>query len=266
MPHIHPTAVVSPDADLSSGVVVGPYVIIEENVKIGEDTVILAHSVIKSLVKIGANCTIGEHAVLGGAPQDSGFAGEESYLNIADNVTIREFASLHRATGEGESTIVSKNSYVMAYVHISHNCKLGENVTVANATQLGGYVEVGAQAFIGGATGVHQFVRIGKLAMVGAHSYLTQDIPPFLLGSGHPFRVSGINRVGLERAGILPDRRRLISRLFHLLYRDPRPFTQAIADLSQTERSQPEVAQFLEFINSSKRGVRLKSDKLKLTD
>jgi UDP-N-acetylglucosamine acyltransferase len=260
MPDIHPTAIVSPKAELGEGVSIGPYAIVEEGVRIEDRTVVSAHTVIKKYVRIGKNCIVAENAILGGLPQDTRFKGEESFLVLADNVTVREFATLHRATGEGQATEVGSGSYIMAYAHVSHNCSLGDEVTVANAVQLAGHVKIADQAFIGGSTGVHQFVRIGRLAMVGAHSYLTQDLPPFLVGSGHPFYVLGINRVGLERAGVPPERRRFISKLYRLLYHDPRPFLEALDDLTESERSQTEVAQFVEFINSSKRGIRLKTE------
>lgn len=259
MPDIHPTAVVSSQAELGEGVSVGPYAVIEEDVIIGAETRICSHAVIKPCVRIGKNCTIAEHAVLGGLPQDTRFAGERSFLEISDEVTIREFATLHRATGEGETTKVGNGSYVMAYAHVSHNCKLGGQVTLANGVQLAGHVEVGKDSFIGGSSGVHQFVRIGRLAMLGAHSYLTQDLPPFLLGSGHPFRIVGINRKGLERAGFPLERRTFITKLYRMIYQDPRPRDKALLELSAEERSIPEVAEFLNFITSSRRGIRLKT-------
>ncbi|TET22713.1 MAG: acyl-ACP--UDP-N-acetylglucosamine O-acyltransferase [Candidatus Stahlbacteria bacterium] len=259
MNKIHPTAVLSAGARLHEGVSVGPYAVIEEDVIIGAETRILSHAVIKPHVRIGKNCMIAEHVVLGGLPQDTRFAGERSFLVLADNVTIREFATLHRATGEGEATKVGKGSYIMAYAHVSHNCKLGGQVTLANGVQLAGHVEVGEQAFLGGSSGVHQFVRIGRLAMLGAHSYLTQDLPPFLLGSGHPFHVAGVNRVGLERAGFPLERRTLITKLYRMIYQDPRPRDKALAELLPKERLIPEVAEFLNFIDSSRRGIRLKT-------
>lgn len=256
---IHPTAVVSPGAELKEQVTVGPYAVIEDGVRIGSRTRIGAHSVIKKYTNIGSDCSIGEHSVLGGVPQDTRFKGEPSYLDIHDGVTVGEFAALHRATGEGQKTEVGRESYIMAYAHVSHNCKLGMGVTAANGVQLAGYVEVGDGAFLGGMAGVHQFVRIGRLAMVGAHSYLSQDLPPFLLGAGHPFRVFGLNRVGLERAGISARARSTISRLYRLIYLDPRPRAEALAELPDKEKQAQEVIEFLEFIKKSKRGILLKT-------
>lgn len=258
MPDIHPTAIVSTRADLGRNVKVGPFVVISEKVTIGEGSEVGAHSVIKPGVSIGRNCTVAEQVVLGGLPQDTRFKGETSYLQIADEVTIREFATVHRATGEGEVTSLGKGTYIMAYVHVSHNCILGEDVTVANGVQLAGHVEVGDEAFLGGSTGVHQFVRVGRLCMVGAHSYLTQDLPPFLVGSGHPFRVLGPNTVGLKRAGLPNQSRSIIKKLYRLLYRDRRPWSEASGDLSDDDRLRPEVQEFFEFLAVSKRGVRKK--------
>lgn len=258
MSKIHPTAVVSPGARLGENVKVGPYAVISDKVEIGSGTVISSHAAIQPCVRVGKNCTIGEHAVLGGLPQDTRFQGEESFLEISDEVVVREFATLHRATGKDQITRIGKGSCVMAYAHVSHNCSLGEGVTLANAVQLAGHVEVGSGSFLGGSTGVHQFVRIGRLAMVGAHSYLTQDLPPFLLGTGHPFRVVGPNRVGLERARFSSGDRMLITRMYRLVYRDIRPIAQALADLTAQELAAPEVAEFLRFIKESSRGIRLK--------
>lgn len=259
MADIHPTAVVDRKAEIAADVKIGPYVIIEQGIRVGSGTSILAHSVLKQGVQIGSSCTIGEYAILGGLPQDSRFKGEESYIRIGENVRIREFVTIHRATGEGEATVIGDSSFIMAYVHVSHNCRLGENVTVANAVQLAGHVEVGAQAFIGGSAGIHQFVRIGRLAMVGAHSYLTQDLPPFLLGAGHPFYVTGVNTVGLERAGFSALECSLAKKLYRLTYRDSRPRSQAYAELSREERENPQVQEFHNFISNSSRGIRLKS-------
>ncbi|NLI99231.1 acyl-ACP--UDP-N-acetylglucosamine O-acyltransferase [bacterium] len=253
--NIHETAIVSPGAILEKGVRAGPYAVIEEGVRIGASSTIAAHAVVKKGVVTGVNCSIGEHSVIGGKPQDTSFKGEESFVYIGDNVCIREFATVHRATGRGKATVIGSGSLIMAYAHVSHNCSLEENVVVVNAVQLAGYVRVGEGAFIGGSSGVHQFVRIGRLAMVGAHSYLTQDLPPFLLGSGHPFRIVGVNRVGLERAGFSEESRMLVKKLFRIAYRSQDTLEQA---LTPEEKDTFEAREFLGFMSDSTRGVRLK--------
>jgi len=258
MPEIDPSAKVSSKAELDVDVTIGPYAIVEDNVVIGRGTFISAHSVIKDYVSIGANCHIAEHAVLGGLPQDTRYKGEKSFLKLGEQVTVNEFATLHRATGEGECTQVGKGSCIMAYSHVSHNCRLGKNVTLANGVQLAGHVEVEDDAFLGGSTGVHQFVKVGRLAMVGAHSYLTQDLPPFMKGSGHPFYVVGPNQVGLKRAGLSRKKLTLIKRLFKLVYKDTRPLDTALQDLNRDELNEPEVTEFLEFKAQTIRGLRLK--------
>jgi len=257
--NIHPTAVVSPQSQIANNVEIGSYAVVEANVVIGEGTKLMPHCIIKSQVNIGKNCFIGEYAVLGGEPQDSNFQGEQSGVSIGNNVTLREFATVHRATGEGEVTIIGNSAYIMAYVHISHNCRIGNKVTVANATQLAGHVHVDEAAFIGGLSGVHQFVRIGKLAMLGAHSYLSQDLPPYLLGSGHPFLVAGINKVGLKRAGFSPIEQALIDKIYRLAYRDNRCIADALASLSPDEAASPLTLEFTSFINKSARGIRKKT-------
>jgi UDP-N-acetylglucosamine acyltransferase len=256
---VHPTAVVSPRATVTDGCSIGPYAIVEEDAVIGPESEIASHAVIKKGVITAGRCFVGEYAVLGGLPQDTRFGGEDSFVEIGEGVVIREFATVHRATGAGARTVIGPDSLIMAYAHVSHNCVLGENVTVVNAVHLAGHVRVDRGAFVGGSTGVHQFVRIGTLAMVGAHSYLTQDLPPYLLGSGNPFRVRGINRVGLERANMSGDTQKRLRKLYRLVYRDPRPRNEAFRDLSSEENAIPEVAEFLKFINESGRGIRLKT-------
>lgn len=256
---VHPTAVVASKAEIAEDVEIGPYALVQEGASIGEGTVISSHAVLKPLVSIGRNCIIGEHAVLGGLPQDSGFKGEESYLKIGDETRIGEFATLHRATGRHEVTSVGRGCLIMAYCHVSHNCLLDDGVTLANGVQLAGYARIGDGAFLGGLAGIHQFVRVGRLGMVGAHSYLTQDLPPFLLGSGNPFRVAGLNRVGLKRAGLTEPARNAISRLYKLIYIKHIPPGRALSCLPQSEQIIPEIAEFCKFLKTSRRGIRLKS-------
>jgi len=243
---------VHPSAEIGENVIIGPFSIIERNVRIGKNTIIESGVVIKEGTIIGENCHIHSGAILGDVPQDINFKGEKSYLIIGNNVTIREYCVLHRASGEGTATIVGDDCYIMAYSHLAHNVKLGRKVIIANATQIAGYVEIDDQAFISGLVGIHQFVRIGKLAMVGASSKIVKDIPPYALADGNPARVYGINTVGLKRSNYPLEKRNLIKKLFHILYSNL-PFEKRLEELLKYEDESAK--EIVNFVKGSKRGI-----------
>lgn len=256
MNNIHSTAVTSKNSELE-GVTVEPYVRIGENVIIKKGTKICKGAIIEDYTEIGENCLIGPYAIIGGIPADYHFKNEYSKVILKEGVKIREFVSIHRATGNGNATIVGKNSYIMAYVHIGHNSKIGEEVVIANNTQLGGYTVINNFAFIGGMTGIHQFTRVGDYAMIGAFSYLTQDVPPFLLAAGNPLKIYGVNVVGLQRRGFSQKRIENIKRAFKILYSN----LGMEARLQKLKSMEDEdIALLLNFIKISKRGIRLKRE------
>ncbi|SDC09558.1 MULTISPECIES: acyl-ACP--UDP-N-acetylglucosamine O-acyltransferase [unclassified Candidatus Frackibacter] len=256
MANIHDTAVISSGAKIEKDVEIGPYAVIGENVEIGEGTTIGPHVVIDGWTKIGKNNKFFTGASVGLEPQDLKFDGEESYLTIGDNNTIREYATIHRGTenGGGE-TRVGNNNLIMAYCHIAHDCQLGDNIVMSNAANLAGHVLVEDSAVITGLTGVHQFVRIGKMAMVGANSKVVKDVPPYILVDGRPASVNGINVVGLRRNGVTPELRKEIKRAYKYLYRSNNNVSQAIEKMEQELDSSPEIEHFLRFLRNAQRGI-----------
>jgi UDP-N-acetylglucosamine acyltransferase len=216
---VHPTALVDPSARVHPSVRIGPYAVIAGDVQIGEGTVIGSHAVLEKFVRIGRRNRICTGAVIGCEPQDKTFRGERSHVLMGDDNVVREYAQISRATGEGAATVVGDRNYIMSMVHVAHNCHLGSDIVIVTGTGLAGHVHIGDGAQVGGITGVHQHVRIGRLAMVGGKTALTQDLPPFLLASGVPARVRGLNRVGLQRAGVSQEEIERLHGAFRILYR-----------------------------------------------
>ncbi len=252
---IHDTAVIHPGARLGKDVEIGPYAVIGENVVIGDGVKIGAHVVIDGWTSIGNNCLIFPSASIGMEPQDLKFRGEKSYVFIGEGTKIREFATVNRATGEGEETRVGDNCLLMAYTHVAHNCVVGNNVIMSNAATLAGHVVVEDRAVIGGLSGVHQFVKIGLNAMIGGASKVVQDVPPFVIVDGHPAKVSGLNNVGMSRAGISLNARRNLKKAYKILYRSGLSLAQAIAVMEQELDSCYEVEHFLRFLRNAERGI-----------
>lgn len=252
---IHETAVVHPGARIGKDVEIGPYAVIGENVLIDDGTKIGAHAVIDGWTSIGKNCVIYPGASIGSEPQDLKFRGEKSYVFIGDNTKIREFATVNRATGEGEETRIGSNCMLQAYTHVAHNCVVGNHVIMSNAATLAGHVIVEDRAVIGGLSGVHQFVKIGRNAMVGGLTKIVQDVPPFVIVDGHPAKVSGLNSVGMSRAGVNANSRSLIKKAYKLLYRSGLSLAQAIAMIEQEVDSCEEVEHFLRFLRNAERGI-----------
>ncbi len=199
---VHPTAIVSPGARLGAGVTIGPYAVIEDGAEIGDNTEIRAHAVIKRFTTIGQGNQIHEGAILGGEPQDLGFKGGETRLQIGNGNKIREHVTIHRASKENGVTTVGNECFLMANVHIAHDCQIGDQAILANNTALAGHVEIGPRAFLSGGVLVHQFSSIGRLAMIGGHSSVRMDCLPFITSDGDPARAVSLNLVGLRRAGL----------------------------------------------------------------
>lgn len=254
--NIHPSAIVSPKAEIADGVSIGPFCLVADKVRIGAGTVLTAYVSVHDYVSIGENCKICEYTAIGGDPQDHGYSGEVSYVKIGSDNLIRENVTINRATGEGNSTIVGDHCFIMDGVHFAHNTKIGDYVTVANKVGLSGFVEVGSHTVFGGMAGVHQFVRIGEYCMIGGLFRVVKDVPHYTLASGDPLRLTGLNRVGLERAGIHEDTRRTITNFYRELYSKDKVFTQALAEaVAHKSDYIPEIQHIIEFYEGSKRGV-----------
>jgi UDP-N-acetylglucosamine acyltransferase len=249
---IHPTAVVSPRAELAPGVRVGPYAVIEDDVTVGAGCEIGAHAVVKRFTILGERNRVYEHATLGGEPQDVKFGGEPSGLEIGDDNLIREYATLHRASGEGQATRVGSRNFLMVGVHVAHNCEVGDDNVFANGVALAGHITVEDHVFLSSNVGAHQFVRFGRYAMVGGKSKIVQDVLPFFTTDGNPPRVRGLNTIGLRRGGFSPGARAALKRAYQVLFRARLPLKSALAALEEVDDES--VAHLVAFIRASRRG------------
>jgi len=253
---IHPTAVVSPAAELGDGVEIGPYCVVEGRSVIGAGTVLRPFVSINDFVKIGENCRIFEYTAIGNDPQDHGYMGESSWVHVGNNNIIRENVTINRASGEGNATIVGDCCFIMDSVHLAHNVRLGNHVTIANKVGLSGYVTVGDHTVFGGMSGVHQFVRIGSYCMIGGMYRVTKDVPHYTLASGEPLRLNGLNSVGLRRANFSVESRRAIRTFYDELYRKEKLFSRALQTALENKSAYtPEVQLILEFYEGTQRGV-----------
>lgn len=252
---IHDTAIVDPDAELAAGVRIGPRAIIGPGVRIGTGTEIGPGVLVEQNTTIGEDCRVFQGAVLGTDPQDLKFEGEESWLRIGDRTLIREYATLNRGTSWSGETVVGDDCLLMAYVHVAHDCRLGNHVIVSNATQMAGHVTVGDWAIISGLVAIHQFVRIGVHAFVGGASRIAQDAVPYCRIVGNPPKLYGLNSVGLERRGFSSETRLALKHAFRAVFRSDLNISQGLARAREEVESTAEVEHFLAFIEDSERGV-----------
>ncbi len=252
---IHATAIVHPNAEIGQGVTIGPYAVIADKVSIGAHTSIGSHAVIESGTQLGQNCRIYPHTVIGGIPQSLNFKGEDSLLKIGDHTVVREFATINRATAETGETVIGEYCYIMSYAHVAHDCHLGDHLIMANAATLAGHISIGEHAILGGLTPVHQFVRIGAYAMVGGASGVGKDILPYVMASGVPAKIYGLNVVGLKRHGFSPETIKKLEQAYKLIFHSKLNTTQAVAAIREKINTCPEIEHWLEFIKSSKRGI-----------
>jgi UDP-N-acetylglucosamine acyltransferase len=250
--YIHPSAIVSQRAEIWQDVRIGPYAVIEEDVTIGEGCEIAAHAVIKRFTTLGRRNLIYEHAVLGGLPQDVKFKNEDSRLVVGDDNLIREFATLHRASGEGSETRIGSRNFLMIGTHVAHNCLIGDDNIFANGVALAGHIMVEDHVFLSNNVGGHQFVRFGRYAMVGGKSKIVQDVLPFFTTDGNPARVRGLNMVGMRRAGFSIDERRALNKAYQILFRSGLPLEDALRQMA--EFNDDHVNHLVNFIRASKRG------------
>lgn len=252
---IHPTAIVHPSAEIGRQAEIGPFCIVGEHVSVGARTVLQAHVVVNGWTEIGEECQIYPFATIGAASQDRKYGGERAFTRVGNRTVLREYVSIQRATGHDEVTAVGDDCLLLAYVHVAHNCVLGNGVTMSNLAQLAGHVEVGNYATIGGQAGVHQFTRIGRYAMIGGASKLTKDVPPFFLIEGNPAQPYGLNSVGLRRAAFSVHERNEIKKFYKILYDPKLNVSQAIEEMKAEVATDPgrEILAFLE--SPSERGV-----------
>jgi UDP-N-acetylglucosamine acyltransferase len=253
---IHSTAIVDAKAELDSNVEIGPFCIIKSAVKIKKGSRLFSNVIIEGRTEIGENCTIHPFSSIGFPPQDLKYKGEPTGLVIGDNNIIREYITIHRASVGGDGvTTIADNNFLMAYVHIAHDCKIGSNVIMSNAATLAGHVVVEDHAYIGGLVAVHQFTRIGRHAMVGGFSGIAQDIPPFMMASGARAKLFGPNTIGLKRHGFSDTAVNAIKKAYKILFREKRTLKDAIKKIREDVPATDEVRHLVEFIEKNKRGI-----------
>ncbi len=253
---IHPTALVDPKAELDSSVEVGAYSVIGASVKVGADTRISSHVVLKGPTTIGKNNQIFQFSSLGEQPQDKKYKDEPTALEIGDNNTIREFCTFNRGTVQDKGvTKIGNDNWIMAYVHIAHDCTIGNNTIFANNSSLAGHVDVHDFAILGGFTLIHQFCKIGAHVITAVNTVVFKDIPPYVTAAGYDAKPHGINAEGLKRRGFSPDSILQIKRAYKALYRNNLTLEEAKIELASMQKDCNEIALLTDFLNVSTRGI-----------
>jgi UDP-N-acetylglucosamine acyltransferase len=253
---IHASSIVDSRAEIDTNVDIGPFCIIKGSVKIRKGTRILSNVIIEGSAEIGENCTIHPFSSIGFPPQDLKYKGENTRLSIGNNNIIREYATIHRASVSGDGTTsIGDNNFLMAYVHIAHDCKIGNNIIMANAATLAGHVLIEDHAVIGGLVAIHQFTRIGRYAMVGGFSGIGQDIPPYMVASGARAKLFGPNTIGLKRHGFPESTINGIKRAYKILFREKRTLKDALKKIQEDIPETDEIRHLIEFIEENKRGI-----------
>ena len=252
---IHATAIVSRDAELGAGVKVGPFAIIGDGCVVGDDCTISPHVVLERNVRLANGVRVGVGSVLGGDPQDLKFKGEETTVEVGEGTVIREYATINRGTAQSMKTTVGRGCFIMSYVHLAHDCHVGDGVIISNSTQLAGHVTIEEKAIMSGVSAVHQFALIGKYSFIGGMSRVAKDVPPYVKAVGNPVKLYGLNTVGLQRNGFSEEVIRELKRAYRLFFKSELNVSQARARAETELRHIPEVEEFLHFFERSDRGV-----------
>ena len=257
---IHPTAIVDPSAQLADGVQVGPFCVVGPNVSVGEGTVFGPHCVVDGHTRIGSHNTFYRFCSVGGMPQDKKYAGEATSLEIGDRNMFREYVTLNTGTVQDVGvTRIGSDNWVMAYVHVAHDCQVGNQTILANGVQMGGHVHIGDWAIVGGLAAIHQFGKVGPHAMVGGSSAVHMDVPPYVMSSGNPCVPVGINAEGLKRRGFSPEAVAAVRDAYKSLYRRGLSLEQAKEQMRDRQQSDAEAKDplqvMLDFLAASNRGI-----------
>lgn len=252
---IHPTALIDPTAELGTGVIVGPFAIIGAGVVVGDGCRIEPRAILERNTRLGSEVRVGVGSIIGGDPQDLKYAGEETWVEIGDRAVIREYTTINRGTAAAGTTRVGQDAYLMSYVHVAHDCDIGDGVIIANGSQLAGHVTIQERATISGLVTIHQFVVIGTFAFVGGSSRVPQDVPPYVTAVGNPIRLFGLNTVGLQRADYAPEAIGALKRAYRLLFNSDLPPSEAHERVRQEFPGIPEVERLVAFLDDSRRGV-----------
>lgn len=251
---IHPLAYVEDGAILGHGVQVEPFAVVKKNVTLKDHVTVHSHAYIDGYTTIGEYSEIWPSASIGTKTQDKKYQGERTYVYIGKRCEVREFVTINSSSGKDTVVSVGDHCLIMAYCHIAHNCTLGDNVVMSNNAMLAGHVDVGDYAIIGGMTGIHQFTRIGNHAMVGGMSRVTRDVLPYSIGTGNPYSVTGVNRIGLKRRGFSFETRIALMQAFRLVY-SPLPLEEALVQIKNTVPVCQEIKNLLEFCETTQRGL-----------
>lgn len=254
---IHPTALVSSDARLGEGVQIGAFAIVGEQCVVGDGCVLGARSTLERNATLGPSVRVGSSSVVGGDPQDLKFGGEETFVEIGEGTVIREFVTVNRGTADGGRTTVGSHCLLMSYVHVAHDCHVGNHVIISNGSQLAGHVTLEDRVNISGLCGIHQFVRVGRHSFIGGASRVQKDVPPFVRASGNPLKMYGLNAIGLQRSGFSPETLAELKRVYRLLFRSDLTVSRALEQAAATATPMPEVQAMLDFVRASGRGVGL---------
>ncbi|MBK9226402.1 MAG: acyl-ACP--UDP-N-acetylglucosamine O-acyltransferase [Ignavibacteria bacterium] len=247
--------ILSANATIGKDLKIKQFSTIEDDVEIGDNVEIGSCVLIADGARIGNNVKIFHGASIGTVPQDLKFNGEKTTVEIGDDTVVREFVTLNRATSHSKRTIIGKNCFIMAYAHVAHACRIGDNVILANSVQMGGHVEIGDWVIVGGLVAIHQFVKIGKHAMIGGGFRAVKDVPPYILAGSLPLRFEGINLVGLRRRGFTNEQIKAISQTYDILYRSGLNVSDAVVEIEKQMKDNPEAQSILDFIKESKRGI-----------
>ena len=253
---IHPTASVAPDAEFADGVEVGAYAVIGAGVVIGAGTIVGPHAVVQGPTRIGAGNRIFQFASVGSAPQDKKYQGEATRLEIGDRNVIRECVTLNRGTVQDEGvTAIGDDNLFMAYVHVAHDCRIGNQCVLANNATLGGHVHLGDWVIMGGLSAIHQFCKVGAHAFIANNAAVTRDVPPFVMAVGQPAAAHSVNAEGLKRRGYSPEQVRNIRNAFRVLYRSGLKLAEATAQVGALAEEQPELQPIVDFLPRSTRSI-----------
>ena len=252
---IHPSAIVSKDAQLGEDVEVGPFAIIGEGCIVGAGCVIASRATLERNVILASNVKVGSGSILGGDPQDLKYKGEPTTVEVGEGTTIREYSTINRGTEQSFKTTVGKQCFIMSYVHLAHDCHIGDGVILGNTVQLAGHVTIDDKAIVSGQSAVHQFVQIGRYSFTGGCSRVSKDVPPYVKANGNPIRLYGLNKVGLQRNGVSEDVQRELKRAYRLFFNSDLNLSQARERAEEELQRFPEVEEFLTFLDRSDRGL-----------
>jgi len=255
MTGIHPSAIIDDGARIGANVTIGPFAIIGPDCTVGDNCIIAARATLERHVTLGPNVRVGIGSVLGGDPQDLKFKGEVTTVEVGAGTTIREYSTINRGTSQSYKTTVGENCFIMSYVHLAHDCHIGNGVILGNTVQLAGHVTIEERAIISGVTAVHQFVKIGKYSFIGGCSRVPKDVAPFVKAVGNPIKLFGLNSVGLERNGFPEEVRRELKRAYRLFFKSELNLSQAREKAAAELHPYPEVQEFLHFFDASDRGL-----------